>query len=89
MAQSQLDYIKTKRIITELKEQTKFPPVLSSKSYTEYSGYSIVRSSLYSPSCPNFIMCNGTNARPNRKPNSNVYMFNGINGCKCTYNTLK
>lgn len=87
---SQGDYIRYKRVATELVEQRKFDPVLASRKYINYKEFNIentvfnntpthdklipantavvfgmVRNK--SATCPSFILCRGTNARPNRK----------------------
>jgi hypothetical protein len=76
----QSDYISKKKILIELQEQSKLPPILTSQFYTNCVKYSIVNENIYdntkydyqqtpiiNNTCPNFKICINTNLRPNRK----------------------
>lgn len=66
---SQSDYMKKKRMITVLKEQTKFSSILDSSLYTLCIEYGIEKkiTNNTNDNCPDFITCNKTNQRINRK----------------------
>ena len=71
---SQSDFLKKKRMVTILKEQTKLPPVLDSALYTLCMEYGIVKKIQtlekvpVLDNCPDFLTCINTNTRVNRKP---------------------
>jgi hypothetical protein len=64
MSKTYADYIKFKVITSDLCEQKRLPAIISSNKYTMYKGYTVEND--INATTPKFIICNGTNLRPNR-----------------------
>ena len=85
MSLTQSEYILHKKMTFELQNQSKLPPVLSSRFYTLCMQYAIENDVIKDEisfdqsnppmepdTCPNFIKCLNTNTRPNRVLNTSA-----------------